>query len=99
MAPSLTGYVRTDPASGALPAPAVLVVPVGRYRGHEKVQGEETVMTGVHVRIGIYRESYHTDTACPALNGKPETFEGIKPMSREAAEVEGLKPCRRCKAE
>ncbi|MEV7412809.1 MULTISPECIES: hypothetical protein [Streptomyces] len=56
-------------------------------------------MTGVHVRIGIYRESYHTDTACPALNGKPETFEGIKPMSREAAEVEGLKPCRRCKAE
>lgn len=81
MAPSLTGYVRTDPASRALPAPAVLVVPVGRYRGHEKVQGEETVMTEVHVCIGIYRESYHTDTACPALNGKPETSVMCRPSS------------------
>ncbi|MFI8855125.1 hypothetical protein ACIGW5_00485 [Streptomyces prasinus] len=51
----------------------------------------------VHVRIGIYRNSYHTDTSCPALNGKPETSEGIERMSREDAEAQGLKHCQVCK--
>ncbi|WP_324786157.1 hypothetical protein [Streptomyces sp. H51] len=55
-------------------------------------------MNDVHVRIGTHRDSYHTDTDCPALNGKPETFEGIEQMSRADAEARGLTHCRRCKA-
>lgn len=55
-------------------------------------------MNEVHVRIGIYRSRYHTDTSCPALNGKPETFGGIEQMSREDAEAQGLKHCQTCKA-
>lgn len=55
-------------------------------------------MNEVHVRIGVYRNRYHTDTSCPALNGSPETFGGIEQMSREDAEAQGLKHCQTCKA-
>ncbi len=55
-------------------------------------------MNEVHVRVGLYRNRYHTDTSCPALNGKPETFGGIERMPREEAETQGLGPCRTCEA-
>ena len=31
-------------------------------------------MSTVHVRIGDHRTKYHTDTDCPSLNGKQDTY-------------------------
>ncbi|GAA2472360.1 hypothetical protein GCM10010406_05080 [Streptomyces thermolineatus] len=55
-------------------------------------------MGEVHVRVGEYRSSYHTDPDCSALNGKPETFKGIEEIPREEAEAKGLQSCRLCRS-
>ncbi len=54
-------------------------------------------MGDVQVRIGEHRYAYHTDPACPALNGKPETFRGKEQISSEEAEQRGLTACKQCK--
>jgi hypothetical protein len=79
--------------------PVVLVEWCSCFDGdmYESCNENGPSMNEVHVRIGSYRDSYHTDTDCPALNSKPETFMGIERMSRKDAEVQGLKHCQRCK--
>ncbi|MFJ3933070.1 hypothetical protein [Streptomyces sp. NPDC090029] len=87
------------PFWGALPWTLALVVEVDRIDGDMNSHEQNgSPMNEVHVRIGIHRSRYHTDTSCSALNGKPETFGGIEQMSREEAELQGLKHCRTCKA-
>ncbi|WP_166632873.1 hypothetical protein [Streptomyces sp. GC420] len=54
-------------------------------------------MSNVHVRIGAHRYAYHTDPGCSALNGKPETFQGIEELPRDEAERQDLKACRQCR--
>jgi hypothetical protein len=54
-------------------------------------------MKMVHVRNGEHREAYHSDAACPSLNGKQETYRGQKSILEEDARKEGLKACLRCK--
>ncbi|NYI06404.1 hypothetical protein [Allostreptomyces psammosilenae] len=54
-------------------------------------------MGNVYVRIGIYRYAYHTDLDCPALNGKPETYQGREELAEEEARAQGLRACRQCK--
>lgn len=52
----------------------------------------------VHVRIGTYRTAYHPHTGCPALTGKPATYNGAEAMTERQARAEGLRACRRCPA-
>ncbi|MGA5202767.1 hypothetical protein [Streptomyces variegatus] len=53
----------------------------------------------VHVRIGTHRTAFHPSAACPALNGKPETYDGQETMTEEQALALGLVECRVCPAE
>ncbi|GHA94372.1 hypothetical protein [Streptomyces chryseus] len=52
----------------------------------------------VHVRIGTHRTAYHPDSACPALNGKPETYRGQEVMPEHQAQAHGLALCGQCDA-
>ncbi|MFG2404236.1 hypothetical protein ACGFR8_07830 [Streptomyces brevispora] len=52
----------------------------------------------VHVRIGTHRRAYHPDSACPALNGKPETYRGQEVMDESEALECGLALCAQCDA-
>lgn len=54
-------------------------------------------MGDVLVRLGKHRYAYHADPNCPALNGKPETFEGIQSMPEDKAKELDLKACQQCK--
>lgn len=54
-------------------------------------------MSDVHVRIGNYRSTYHTDLHCPSLNGKQDTSMGQKSMPEDDAKELGLTACRHCK--
>ena len=54
-------------------------------------------MSNVHVRIGDHRTRYHTDAACPSLNGKQDTYLGQKSISEDKAKEQGLTACQRCK--
>ncbi len=54
-------------------------------------------MADVHVRIGEYRKSYHTDSACPHLNGMQKTYGGQETMPEARAQEMGLTACRSCK--
>ncbi|MDF3298243.1 hypothetical protein [Streptomyces tropicalis] len=54
-------------------------------------------MSTVHVRIGKYRSAYHTDAACPSLNGKQDTCVGRESMPEEQARAQGLTACRHCR--
>jgi hypothetical protein len=54
-------------------------------------------MKTVHVRIGVYRNAYHTDANCLSLNGKQETYRGQESMEENKAREQGLKACLRCK--
>lgn len=53
----------------------------------------------VHVRRGIYRTAYHPDAACPALNGKQETYGGQESMPEAEAQERGLKLCQQCETD
>lgn len=53
----------------------------------------------VHVRIGSHRTAYHPDAACPALNGKPETYRGQELMPEHEAQERGLTLCGACETE
>lgn len=53
----------------------------------------------VHVRIGSHRTAYHPDAACPALNGKPETYRGQELMPEAEAQGSGLTLCKTCETE
>lgn len=53
----------------------------------------------VHVRRGIYRTAYHPDAACPALNGKQETYGGQEVMPEAEAQERGLKLCQQCETD
>ncbi|WP_346098291.1 hypothetical protein [Streptomyces olivaceiscleroticus] len=55
-------------------------------------------MPTVHVRIGVHRYAYHRDPACPALNGKQQTYAGQEQMPEEEAQERGLLACRQCSA-
>lgn len=50
----------------------------------------------VHVRIGVHRTAYHPDAACPALNGKPETYGGREYIPEAEAQERGLSLCKAC---
>lgn len=54
-------------------------------------------MSVVHVRIGDYRSSYHTDVGCPSLNGKQATYVGQTSMPEDEAKEQGLTACKHCK--
>lgn len=53
----------------------------------------------VHVRLGTHRRAYHPDAACPALNGKPETYRGQELMPEAEAQERGLTLCGQCETD
>ncbi|MEW2631635.1 hypothetical protein AB0903_08240 [Streptomyces sp. NPDC048389] len=59
---------------------------------------EEAPARTVHVRIGTHRTAYHPDSACPALNGRPETYRGQEVMPEHQAQARGLALCGQCDA-
>lgn len=63
---------------------------------HISAPPTEQAMRPVHVRIGTHRTTYHPDTACPALNGKPETYRGAEIMPEHQAVSGGLTLCGQC---
>ncbi|MFB8402168.1 hypothetical protein [Streptomyces sp. NPDC055912] len=58
----------------------------------------EPPMRRVYVRAGTRRTAYHPDSACPALIGRPESYQGYEAMPEFLAQARGLAPCAPCDA-